>query len=135
MGAAAGSRDRPGLGGWRSGKSCATPPRRPRQPPCVWGREARRGNPMTVNCSRSPRLLAVCLAVSAGLALASIAPSRVSAQGTPEQRAACEEEAKYLCANYIPDEQQITACMVRNVHSLSPKCRATFQTKKKAKHK
>jgi hypothetical protein len=91
---------------------------------------------MNVNCSRSPRLLAVCLAVSAGLALASIAPSRVSAQGTPEQRAACEEEAKYLCANYIPDEQQITACMVRNVHSLSPKCRATFETKKKArKHK
>jgi hypothetical protein len=85
---------------------------------------------MNVNCSRSPRSLAFCLAVSTGLALASIAPSRVAAQGTPEQRAACEEEAKYLCANYIPDEQQITACMVRNVHSLSPKCRAMFQTKK-----
>jgi hypothetical protein len=90
---------------------------------------------MNVNCSRSRRLLAFCLALSTGLALASIAPSRVDAQGTPEQRAACEEEAKYLCANYIPDEQQITACMVRNVHSLSPKCRATFQTKKKSKHK
>jgi hypothetical protein len=90
---------------------------------------------MNVNCSRSPRLLAFCLAVSAGLVLASVAPSRVLAQGTPEQRAACEEEAKYLCANYIPDEQQITACMVRNVHSLSPKCRAMFQTKKKGKKK
>ncbi len=65
-----------------------------------------------------------------------LAPSRVAAQGTPEQRAACEEEAKYLCANYIPDEQQITACMVRNVHSLSPQCRAMFETKKKPrKHK
>jgi hypothetical protein len=91
---------------------------------------------MNVNCSRSPRLVAFCLAVSTGVALASIAPSRALAQGTPEQRAACEDEAKYLCANYIPDEQQITACMVRNVHSLSPKCRAMFETKKKPrKHK
>jgi hypothetical protein len=91
---------------------------------------------MNVNCRRSPRLLAFCLALSTGLALSSLAPSHVAAQGTPEQRAACEEEAKYLCANYIPDEQQITACMVRNVHSLSPKCRAMFETKKKPrKHK
>jgi hypothetical protein len=90
---------------------------------------------MNVNCRRSPRLLAFCLAISTGLVLTSIAPSRVAAQGTPEQRAACEEEAKYLCANYIPDEQQITACMVRNVHSLSAQCRAMFQTKKKSKRK
>jgi hypothetical protein len=89
---------------------------------------------MNVNCCcRPPRLLAFLLALSA--ALASIAPSRVAAQGTPEQRAACEDEAKYLCANYIPDEQQITACMVRNIHSLSPTCRAMFQTKKKSKRR
>ena len=87
---------------------------------------------MTVYCSRSPRLLSFCLAISVALALTA---SRGAAQGTPEQRAACEDEAKYLCANYIPDEQQITACMVRNIHSLSPTCRAMFQTKKKAKHK
>jgi hypothetical protein len=88
-----------------------------------------------MNCSRSPRLFAFCLAVSTGVALASIDPSRVLAQGTPEQRAACEDEAKYLCANYIPDEQQITACMVRNVHSLSPTCRAMFEKKKPRKRK
>jgi hypothetical protein len=90
---------------------------------------------MNVNCGRSPRLFAFCLAVSTGLALTSIAPSRALAQGTPEQRAACEEEAKYLCANYIPDEQQIIACMVRNIHSLSPTCRAMFDKKKPRKHK
>jgi hypothetical protein len=90
---------------------------------------------MNVNCSRSPRLIAFCLAVSTGLALTSIMPSRALAQGTPEQRAACEEEAKYLCANYIPDEQQIIACMVRNIHSLSPTCRAMFDKKKPRKHK
>jgi hypothetical protein len=88
-----------------------------------------------VNCCRSSRLLAFCLAISAGVALSPAAPSRVAAQGTPEQRAACEDEAKYLCANYIPDEQQITACMVRNVHSLSQTCRAMFEKKKPRKHK
>jgi hypothetical protein len=89
-----------------------------------------------MNCSRSPRLFAFCLAVSTGLVFGSIlAPSHVLAQGTPEQRAACEDEAKYLCANYIPDEQQITACMVRNVHSLSPTCRAMFEKKKPRKRK
>jgi hypothetical protein len=90
---------------------------------------------MNVNCGRSPRLSVFCLAISMGLALASTAPSRVLAQGTPEQRAACEDEAKYLCANYNPDEQQITACMVRNVHSLSPTCRAMFEKKKTRKRK
>jgi hypothetical protein len=90
---------------------------------------------MNVNCRCSPGLFGFCIAVSAGLVLTSIAPSRGLAQGTPEQRAACEDEAKYLCANYIPDEQQITACMIRNVHSLSPTCRAMFEKKKPRKHK
>jgi hypothetical protein len=91
---------------------------------------------MNVNCSRSRRLITLCLAVSTGLVFGTtLAPSRVLAQGTPEQRAACEEEAKYLCANYIPDEQQIIACMVRNIHSLSPTCRAMFDKKKPRKHK
>jgi hypothetical protein len=85
---------------------------------------------------RSPRRLALCLVAPAALALAALlAPSPATAQGTPEQRAACEEEAKWLCSNYIPDADQITACMIRNVHSLSPKCRATFETKKRTKRK
>ncbi|MBV9969444.1 MAG: hypothetical protein JO228_05630 [Xanthobacteraceae bacterium] len=80
-------------------------------------------------------MLVFCLALSTALAHGAVAPSPARAQGTPEQRAACEDEAKYLCANYIPDEQQITACMVRNVHSLSPKCRAMFDKKKPRKHR
>ncbi len=91
---------------------------------------------MTANIRRSTRGIALRLAAPASLALAALlAPLPVSAQGTPEQRAACEEEAKWLCSNYIPDADQITACMVRNVRSLSPKCRATFETKKRGKHK
>jgi hypothetical protein len=74
--------------------------------------------------ARPPRLL-LCLAVPAALALMA-ANSPAAAQGTPQQRAACEEEARWLCSNYIPDVDAITACMVRNRHLLSPKCRAMF---------
>ncbi len=75
---------------------------------------------------RSPRRL-LCLAAPAVIALmAALAPSPAAAQGTPQQRAACESEAQWLCSNYIPDVDAITACMVRNRHLLSPRCRATF---------
>ena len=75
---------------------------------------------------RSPRLL-LCLVVPAAIALmAAIASSPAAAQGTPQQRAACEQEAQWLCSNYIPDVDAITACMVRNRHLLSPRCRAMF---------
>jgi hypothetical protein len=75
----------------------------------------------------SPRQLILRLAVPAGLALmAMLAPSLVAAQGTPQQRAACEDEAKWLCSNYIPDEGAIKACMLRNLKALSPRCRAMF---------
>jgi hypothetical protein len=74
-----------------------------------------------------PRQLILCLAASAAFSLmVMLAPSPVAAQGTPQQRAACEDEARFLCSNYIPDQDQITACMVRNVRSLSPRCRAMF---------
>ena len=58
--------------------------------------------------------------------MAATASSPAAAQGTPQQRAACESEAQWLCSNYIPDVDAITACMVRNRHLLSPRCRAMF---------
>lgn len=58
--------------------------------------------------------------------MAALAPSPAAAQGTPQQRAACEAEARWLCSNYVPDVDAITACMVRNRHLLSPRCRAMF---------
>jgi hypothetical protein len=82
---------------------------------------------MDVHSRCSPRQLILCLAVSAVLGpVAVLAPSPGAAQGTPQQRAAWEDEARWLCSNYIPDQDQITACMVRNLHSLSPRCRAVF---------
>jgi hypothetical protein len=60
------------------------------------------------------------------LLLIALTPLPLAAQGTPQQRAACEQEARWICSNYIPDVDQITACMVRNRHLLSPRCRAMF---------
>lgn len=73
------------------------------------------------------RLNILSLAVPAGLVLvALLLPSFVAAQGTLEQRAACEDEARWLCSNYIPDAEAIKGCMLRNLDQLSPRCRAMF---------
>jgi hypothetical protein len=49
-----------------------------------------------------------------------------AAQGTPEQRAACQGDAMRLCNQYVPDVQRITACMAQHRRYLSPGCRAAF---------
>jgi hypothetical protein len=50
------------------------------------------------------------------------------AQGTPEQRAACEGDATRLCGEFVPDVQRITACMQAKRRYLSPRCRAVFDS-------
>jgi hypothetical protein len=80
---------------------------------------------MKARCSL--RRMVFCLALPTGMAFAAlVAPSPVAAQGTTPQRAACEEEGRWLCSNYVPDEEAIKACMLRNLRSLSPRCRAMF---------
>jgi len=59
-----------------------------------------------------------------GLALVTSIPA--AAQGTPEQRAACEQDAYRLCSQYIPDERRTGACLRRNRIKLSPACRRLF---------
>ena len=58
-----------------------------------------------------------------------LAPVPAAAQGTPEQRAACEGDAMRLCGQFR-DVQQITACMQQNRRYLSPRCRAEFGKRK-----
>ena len=50
----------------------------------------------------------------------------LNAAGTAEQQQACFVDAITFCGSEIPDVQRITACMVRNIHKLSPRCRAQF---------
>ena len=58
-----------------------------------------------------------------GLALTA---TPAAAQGTPEQRAACEQDAYRLCSQYIPDERRTGNCLRRNRINLSPACRRLF---------
>lgn len=59
--------------------------------------------------------------------MAPLAAAPAAAQGTPEQRAACEGDAMRLCSQFVPDVARITACMQRNRRHLSPRCRAMFK--------
>jgi hypothetical protein len=59
---------------------------------------------------------------------ASFIPAPAAAQGTPEQRQACQPDAMRLCSEFIPDVDRITACMVKNRIRLSPACHAVFTT-------
>jgi hypothetical protein len=68
--------------------------------------------------------LAGCLL---GLALMVVA-TPAAAQGTPEQRAACEQDAYRLCSQYIPDERRTGNCLRRHRINLSPACRRLFSS-------
>lgn len=57
------------------------------------------------------------------------------AQGTPEQRQACQPDAMRLCSEFVPDVDRITACMIKQRMRLSPACRAVFQTPSHGKSK
>ncbi|MCC6775110.1 MAG: hypothetical protein IT537_00480 [Hyphomicrobiales bacterium] len=54
--------------------------------------------------------------------------SPAAAQGTPEQRAACQDDAMRLCGQFVPDVQQITACMHGKRRYLTARCRAVFDS-------
>jgi hypothetical protein len=46
---------------------------------------------------------------------------------TPEQQAACSDDAFRLCGADIPDVDRVTACMVRKQDQLSPGCQVYFR--------
>jgi len=63
----------------------------------------------------------------AALLSVALMTSAATAQGTPEQRAACEGDAMRLCGEFVPDVEKITACMARHRRQLSPACRVYFE--------
>jgi hypothetical protein len=72
-------------------------------------------------------VLLAAIAAAFGLAFAAgLTPA--AAQGTPEQRQACQPDAMRLCSEFVPDVDRITACMIKNRIRLSPACRAVFST-------
>jgi hypothetical protein len=69
------------------------------------------------------RYFSAVIVVFIGITLAEAS----QAQGTPEQRMACTEDAFKFCGADIPDVPRITACMIKNLKQLSPVCRAQFK--------
>ncbi len=74
---------------------------------------------------RTAQLTLPIAGFAALLGLALVA-SPAAAQGTQEQRAACENDAMRLCGEFVPDVDRITACMHRKRAYLTPRCRAVF---------
>lgn len=48
------------------------------------------------------------------------------AQGTPEQQAACENDAFRFCDALVPNAIAVERCLRANMGALSPACRAEF---------
>jgi hypothetical protein len=42
---------------------------------------------------------------------------------TPEQRQACTDSAFQVCQQFIPDREQVFACLIRNKDVIAPLCR------------
>ena len=52
------------------------------------------------------------------------------AQPTPEQRAACEQDAYRFCQEQIPDEEKVRRCLIKNMRKLNPVCRSAFKRRR-----
>jgi len=65
------------------------------------------------------------LALPVGMLLASL--NGAGAQGSAEAREACTPDAMRLCNEFIPDEAQVKACMLRKRSQLSEACRLAMR--------
>jgi hypothetical protein len=75
--------------------------------------------------TRTARLNLLSIAGVAALFGLALTWSQAAAQGTPEQRAACEGDAMRLCSEY-QGVDQIQACMHRKRAHVSARCRAAM---------
>ncbi len=72
---------------------------------------------------------------SIGLAVlvALFAATPAFATGTPEQRAACSDDAFRFCNDYVPDAFAVERCLRAHISELSPACRKELGAPRKAK--
>jgi hypothetical protein len=52
---------------------------------------------------------------------------------TPEEQAACQDDAFKFCQDLIPDEDKVKACLIANRRKLSPACRKLFSSSRRSK--
>lgn len=53
---------------------------------------------------------------------------------TPEEHAACDDDAARLCSDAYPDEDKLIACMRLNRSDLSRTCRSVFESGMRKRH-
>jgi len=58
--------------------------------------------------------------VAAGVAI--LGTPTTARAATPEEQAACQDDAFRVCQHTIPDEGRTKACMIANIRKLSPGC-------------
>ena len=75
----------------------------------------------SMNRTRTGALVAAALVL--GLLTAT---TPAAAQGSAEQREACQPDAFRLCGEFIPNAQTTAACLFKKKRSLSPACRAVM---------
>jgi hypothetical protein len=51
-------------------------------------------------------------------------------QPTMAQRQACEQDAYRLCDQFIPNENLVKQCLIKNMSRLNPVCRSAFRPAK-----
>ncbi len=69
------------------------------------------------------KLIGTCLFVMLGLVSTAMAAQH---RGSPDDQAACTPDVYSLCSQYIPDEDDIVACLQRKKVQLSPACHEVF---------
>jgi hypothetical protein len=84
----------------------------------------------SMNRARTGALVAAALVL--GLLTA---PTPAAAQGSEQQREACQGDAFRLCSQYIPNAQTTAACLYRAKRQLSPACREVMYGKATAAKK
>ena len=53
-------------------------------------------------------------------------PALAGDRGSMEDQLACTPDVYRLCSQFIPDEDNIVACLQKNVSNLSPACHKVF---------
>ena len=71
----------------------------------------------------------------AASALLGISLSAANSQPPMAQRQACEQDAFRLCEQFIPNENLVKQCLIRNMGRLSPVCRSAFRPAKGKKRR
>ena len=75
-------------------------------------------------------MIIIVRSLTLALAVVCLGPTLATAaqqhRGSADDQIACTPDVYRLCSEYIPDEDDIVACLTRKKEQLSPGCHAVF---------